>query len=530
MKKIITKTFKYVSILAFVLGFAFNATAQTWVNDVQVLKVAKTGEFAYTNATTEYVNPGESVSVQVYYRAGSAVSNAVVRLSGGTSSLSTSHTISGGVYSASGNSVGQVTIMGSQPFTLTPVSASWFRNDGYGNRSQIDISGSVNQIANGSGYSLGNINQNLNTQGVIVVRYQVTSNYSPCQGNCNNNPPVYPPCYYTNTCNQNNYSDPSVITNPATNVVETSARLNSVASANGLSSVSWYEWGSTVNMTSRTATQNIGLNNNQNISDVVSGLNPGTVYFYRAVVRNSNGTIRYGAVQTFKTLGTTVVVNEPPVRTVVRTVTRTVPAVNSINLTANNVVPGLVALRVVDTTNNNANNQNACVNDEFNYEIVYQNVSTRTLNNAVLEINIPTELGYVKSTNGGTYTNNNRTLVYSLGSLAPNQGGTIFVTTKALSSARGKDSVVTSMSLSYTNPGTLAQEEAIAYVLHNFGSCSINSPALSFFGGTFLPTTLIGWLVLILVILALVLVARALYEKTRRPQIIVQSQNNHPSF
>lgn len=525
MKKIITKTLKYVSVFAFVFGFAFNAMAQTWVNDVQVLKVAKTGEFAYTNATTEYVNPGDAVSVQVYYRAGSSVSDAIVRLNGGTGSASTSHTISGGVYSSLGNSTGQVTITSSQPFTLTPVSAVWFKNDGYGNRSQSDISGYAGQIANGSGYSLGNINQNLNTQGVIVVKYQVSNNYNPCQyTNCNPNP--YPPCYYTNTCNTN-YSDPSVITNSATNVSETSARLNSVASANGSSSVTWYEWGSTVNMTSRTATQTIGLNNNQNVSDVVSGLNAGTLYFYRAVVRNANGVVRYGNVETFKTSGTPVVVNEPPVRTVVRTIVRTVPTTT--NLTANNLVPGLVALRVTDTTMVN-NNQNACVGDEFNYQIVYQNVSNKTLANAVLEINIPTELEYVRSTNGGTYSNNNRSLVYALGTLAPNQGGTLSVTTKALSSARGKDSVVTSLSLSYTNPDTLAQEEAIAYVLHNFGTCTTNGAALSLFGGAFLPTTLAGWLLLIILILALILIARALYERTRRPQVIVQAPAKPDQF
>lgn len=513
MKKNITKTLKYFSVFVFVFSFALNAMAQTWVNDVQVLKVAKTGEFAYTNATTEFVNPGESVSVQVYYRAGSSVSDAVVRLTGGTGSSQTTHTISGGVYSSAGNTTGQVSITSSQPFTLTPVSATWFRNDGYGNRSQLDISGSVNQIVNGSGYSLGLINQNLNTQGVIVVRYQVSNNYNPCQGNCNTN----------------NFSDPSVVTNTPTNITETSAQINGVASANGLSSVSWFEWGSTVNMTSRTATQSIGFNNNQSFSNTVSGLNPGTVYFYRAVVRNSNGTVRYGSVQTFKTLGGSTVVTNPPTRTVVRTVVRTVPAVNSVNLTANNVVPGLVALRVVDTSST-INNQNACVGDEFTYEIVYQNVSNRTLNNSVLEINIPTELVYVKSTNGGTYLNNNKTLVYSLGTLNPDQGGTIYVTTKALSSARGKDSVVTSLSLSYTNPGTLAQEEAIAYVLHNFGTCSVNGAALSLFGGSFLPTTLIGWLLLILIIFALILVARALYERTKKPQIIIQSQNNPPAF
>lgn len=529
MKKIIKNTFKYVALFAFVFGFAISAFAQTWVNDVQVLKVAKTGEFANTNSVTEYVNPGDYVSVQIYYRAGASIPDTTVRLNGGTSGYNTSYTISGGVYSSYGNSIGQVAITSSQPFNLTPVSAMWFRNDGSGNRSQLDLSGYVGQIANGSGYSLGPINQNLNTQGAIVVKYQVTGvvNNNPCQyTNCNPTP-TYPPCYYTNTCNNNNYSDPTVITNSATNVFETSARLNGVASANGSSSVVWYEWGSTVNMTSRTSTQSIGTNNNQSFADTVSGLNAGTLYFYRAVVRNANGTVRYGGVETFKTTGTPVVVT-PPVRTVIRTVVRTVPATTNVNLTANNIVPGLVALRVTDVSANV--DSTACVGDEFDYDITYQNVSDKTLTNSVLAINIPTELDYVRSTRGGTLSNNNRTLVYDLGTLIPNQSGTLHVTTKALSVARGKDSVVTTLTLSYTNPITLAQEEAIAYVLHNFGSCNVNGAALSLFGGTFLPITLAGWLLLIILILALILIARTLYERTQNRQSVNKNANNLNQF
>ena len=521
MKNIIKNSIKYLTAFAmavFVFGLAFNASAQVWVNDIQVLKVAKSGEFAGTNATTENVTSGDFVSVQVYYRAGANVNDAVVRLTGGNSTGG-SQIISGGVYSSAGNSTGQVSINGSQPFTLNPVSATWFRNDGMGNRSQVDISGNVNQIANGSGLSLGQITQNLNTQGAIVVKYQVIGQSGPtCYPNCN---PVYPPIYPP-TCQpycQPTQTSPSVITNPASYVTETSARLNSNASANGVDSITWYEWGKTVSMTSRTNSQPIGLANNAVVADNLSGLTPGTLYFYRAMVRNAQGIERSGGVETFKTAGTVVVV-PPTVRTVVQTIYRNVPVVTTapqVNLmVANNLVPGLVALRVTDTTLNAGNNINACVGDEFNYEIIYQNVSGKTLTNAVLEIRIPTELEYVKSTNGGTYSNNNRSLVYSLGTLNPGQGGKLFVEVRALSIARGKDSVVTSLSLSYTNPDTLAQEEAIAYVIHNFGDCNVNGTALAFFGGAFLPTTLAGWLLLIILILALVLLARTVYERTRK--------------
>jgi hypothetical protein len=554
--KIIKNLIKYLTVFAFIFSLAFNASAQVWTNDIQVLKVAKSGEFSSTNSVNEYVSNGDTVSVQVYYRPGTSMSDAVVKLSGGTGGSSNTQTITGGVYSSAGNSIGQVNISSSTPFTLNPIGAMWFRNNGTGNRTQSDISGSAIQIANGSGMSLGALNSNLNTQGAIVVKYQVIGqavNPAPYYPPYNPQPTVYqcndgldndgdgmrdaqdPDCHSDrNTSNYNSYvitypentynyntpttSAPSVITNPATNVYETSARLNSVATSNGIDSATWYEWGPTVNMTNRTNSQSIGLGNSVAVSDGVSGLNLGTVYFYRAVVRNNQGVVRYGGVESFKTLGTPVVV-QPTVRTVVRTVYRTVapaPTAPQINLVANNLVPGLVALRVTDTSSNNLNNVNACVGDEFNYEIVYQNVSGKTLTNSVLEVKIPTELDYVRSTNGGTYSNNNRSLVYNLGTLNPNQGGTLNVTVKASNLARGKGSVVTSLSLSYTNPDTLAQEEAIAYVIHNFGDCTNNNGALAFFGTTFLPTTLAGWLLLIILILALMLLARTVYDRTRK--------------
>lgn len=577
MNKLFNNISNYFAVFALVLGVVFGfapqtTLAQTWVNDVQVLKVAKNGEFSYTNATNEYVNSGDFVYVQVYFRAGTSINDAYIRLNGG-SGTSTSHTISGGVYSSAGNSLGQVQISGSQAFSLNPIGARIYKNDGYGNRNEIDISGNTSQITNGSGYQLGALNQNINTQGALVVKYQVIGQYQNNNYYNNNNYYSYqcndgldndgdtfrdqsdPDCHtdrnpnnassYVSTYNENNYdryytnnnynqtSYPTVITNKPTYVTETSARLNSSASANGSDSVTWYEWGKTVNMQNNTNTQSIGYGNNVAVGETITGLDLGTVYFYRAAVRNAQGVTRYGGVESFKTLGTPVVV-QPTVRTVVQTVYRNVPTTTTTqtNLVANNLVPGLVALRVNDISQNGLQNQIACVGEEFNYEITYQNVSGKTLTNSVLEIRIPTELDYVKSTNGGTYSNNDRSLVYNLGTLTPNQSGKFYVTTKALSLAKGKGSVVTSLSLSYTNPTTTAQEEAIAYVIHTFGDCSVNNnAALALFGGSFLPQTLAGWLLLIILILAMLLLARTVYERTRKPRAAVApAPDNIPHY
>ncbi|MDB5254889.1 MAG: hypothetical protein JWL92_265, partial [Candidatus Nomurabacteria bacterium] len=62
-----------------------------------------------------------------------------------------------------------------------------------------------------------------------------------------------------------------------------------------------------------------------------------------------------------------------------------------------------------------------------------------------------------------------------------------------------------------------AQENAIAYSLITISNDCPAVLGASVFGfGGFLPTTLLGWLLLILIILALIVLARMLYRKNEQ--------------
>jgi hypothetical protein len=93
---------------------------------------------------------------------------------------------------------------------------------------------------------------------------------------------------------------PSVATNPATNVVNFSATLNGTVNPNGLSTAVHFEYGTTTNYGSNTATQNYSGSTTQNVIANVSNLTAGATYHFRIVGNNAAGTT-YGADGTFTT-------------------------------------------------------------------------------------------------------------------------------------------------------------------------------------------------------------------------------------
>jgi len=93
---------------------------------------------------------------------------------------------------------------------------------------------------------------------------------------------------------------PIVSTNPATNVSNFSATLNGTVNPNGLSTSVHFDYGTTTNYGSSTATQNYSGSTTQNVFANVSNLSAGATYHFRIVGSNAAGT-RYGTDQTFTT-------------------------------------------------------------------------------------------------------------------------------------------------------------------------------------------------------------------------------------
>jgi hypothetical protein len=91
-----------------------------------------------------------------------------------------------------------------------------------------------------------------------------------------------------------------VITNPATNVTNSSATLNSTVNPHGLSTTMYFQYGRTASYGSTTANQTKTGNTYQNVFANISGLSASTTYHFRIVATNAAGT-RYGADRSFTT-------------------------------------------------------------------------------------------------------------------------------------------------------------------------------------------------------------------------------------
>ena len=87
----------------------------------------------------------------------------------------------------------------------------------------------------------------------------------------------------------NSLSNFSVITNPATAIASRSAKLNSLIT-NPINdpSTTWFEWGIIPNLGNATPRISTGYLSSAKHINTITGLTPGTTYYFRAVVENSS--------------------------------------------------------------------------------------------------------------------------------------------------------------------------------------------------------------------------------------------------
>jgi hypothetical protein len=360
-------------------------------------------------------------------------------------------------------------------------------NISQGNSSTLrwNTSGDVDYV------TISNFSGNRSEDGSLSVSPYSTTSYT-LRAYCNNGDSrTQSTTVYVNQVDQS--SAPQAITTIANVLNGTQARLNGIAishSSNG--ATAWFEWGVGGNYPNRTTAQRTA-NDIQSYpySDLLSGLTPGVTYTYRAVVQNQYGTA-YGAPASFRT-------STPSPVPVVRNTVRNVVVAQS--------AASLLELRV------ESNYDRMCVNGLIDYTISYKNISSQTLENAVLQFTNPAEITYLTASRGN-YDVVTRTMTIALGNVAPNEQGFITVHARINDTAVRGNLAVATASVVYTNSKTHAQEDATAYSLITVSNDCPNGLGASTFGfGSFLPNTLLGWLLLILVILALIVLARQFQKK-----------------
>ena len=302
---------------------------------------------------------------------------------------------------------------------------------------------------------------------------------------------------------------PTSSTLAASSITSNSCRLNSIVRVNTAGSTNaYFKYGTSPNnLIYTTKQETVGTSTgNYQFGDFIQSLAPSTTYYYRVVATNGYGT-KEGELRSCTTRSNTVVVNNPgptTTQTVVRPIVTNVPAERIVA----NSAPSLLFLRIDDRR------EDLTCSDVVDYQVVYKNVSNIVLEKAILEVQLPAGLRYVKSSGGGTFSEMTNTVTFNIGTVMPNQEDAKFIQADVDCKLVDSDMLVANASMSYTNPTTTAQEEAVAYDLDRFissadalnGRSSLTGAAI--FGGGFLPDTLLGWLILILVILGLAYLVR----------------------
>lgn len=286
----------------------------------------------------------------------------------------------------------------------------------------------------------------------------------------------------------NNYIPPTIVTpvynscavtTLATNVGTSSATLNGLV--NGSSSNTYFQYGTTVSMNSRTTSRS--LNSGSNFSETISGLSPNTIYFYRLVSDCGGGT-SYGSIEIFRT--NKIATNSVVTTTVVQGTT-VVGTSSPIMLKIENRYKSIR------------------VRDDIFYTITYKNIGSKKLSNSLLQVVLPDGITFIRASDG-TYVRNEKTLSLDLGDLDAGESGIVYLDARVDSLSRENAQIVTTALLIYTSPKG-AQENAIAYVLNNPDFGNNNLTASAFFAGG-CGMNLIGWLLLIIVILLIILIVR----------------------
>ena len=364
---------------------------------------------------------------------------------------------------------------------------SWIEFPCYGtkygttyNQSYVNISVPVYSLNPNTNYNYCAVAQNVNNNQVVRGN---TISFATNGQNVINQQPLF-------MLNKN------VVTTIATNISQNQAQINGyIANTTYYNSNLYFDYGTTVNLGSRTNTKN--ANGNTNFSDVITGLNPNTIYYFQAV-GEMNGVVSKGSVEIFKTLGNPTVGN---------TVTPAVTQGTTVVATASPV-----ELMISNKY------QLISEGDLVDYIVTYKNIGKSKLVKPLVQVVIPTNMTLVNSSRG-TYEVDTHTLSAPVEDLNAGQEGMMYFQASVDTIPANNAQIVTTAILVYTST-TGAQENVMSYVINVPKAVSDSNTVGGVLGGSaffagLLSLGAIGWLIILLVILVIILISRS-YGKTTR--------------
>jgi uncharacterized repeat protein (TIGR01451 family) len=295
---------------------------------------------------------------------------------------------------------------------------------------------------------------------------------------------------------------PQVVTALSTSVGQNTAKINGLVIKSSNDTNAWFEFGTTASLGLKSPVIKISKADSTPISEVLSNLNPDTIYFFRAVAENKAGKVN-GEIKILKTLSTLVA---PVVIT---------PSGGNGNVSEEQTVS--LKIEAAPTT--------VAPNDNINYTVTYKNTSEKVMKDVVVRVVMPNDIDFVSSS-VGNYSDEDRTVSANIGTLDAGEEGIITLVGKVSADAADQDVLVTTASIVFTGTaGT--QGDALDYALVDVAAKNL-LPAASIFGSGFLPSTLLGWMVLILTALGLVMLGRKLYSEVNWATVLASFNKKPP--
>jgi len=309
----------------------------------------------------------------------------------------------------------------------------------------------------------------LNADSTYFYRTVASNNYGTVPGSIRS--------FKTNAATAN---APKAITSLATSVGKNSAKLNALIVIDlAASTKAHFEYGKTTNLGKSTADEVVGSSGQITFDQVVSGLDANTIYFFKAVAENSYG----------KTSGDIVVF-------------KTAASGGNTGGGGTSNSSGLISLKIASKFSEVA------PGDIIDLTVSYKALAK--LENAVLRVSFPEGVKFRKTTIG-VFSNHDKALIVDLGTLEKDKSGEAVIQIEITNKVKNEDLLAIN-ALATFDTASGGTEDALAYGLLKVKREGNNLGAAAIFGdSSFLPDTLVEWIILVAALAALALLGREIY-------------------
>lgn len=221
----------------------------------------------------------------------------------------------------------------------------------------------------------------------------------------------------------------------ATSITAISANIRGEVNPNGSATTAFFEWGANPNnLINRTGVVSVGSGSGPiNVSSLIAGLNPNTVYYYRVIAESSAGR-SVSSIESFRT-NTLASVPLPSFAQPVAT-----QIVRVFERAAETPSEGVVQLNLEA-------DKSEAKGSRITYTVAYENLDNVNLRDATLEVRLSDKLDFEDASYSVDEIRDN-TLVFKLGTIKSRQNGEIEIETSAEDLEEG-DKITVTASLNY---------------------------------------------------------------------------------